>query len=512
MPRLANYNIGVKLLLVTVLTTAFALFVAGIVIVTYQNVDFRAQKLRESSVQAEILAQGVSASLAFNDSKTAMHYLNALKANPEIVAAGAYGSDGTLVSSYTRDEAPSHAVPQRSETPGHRFEGDELLMFWAVKENQRQLGTVFLRLSLEPVEMRLTRYGSLFFLVMVGALLLALPLATRLYAGIAGPLRSMAEVSRRVAAGDLTVQLAVEERNDEIGVLGESFSRMLAGLRETTRQLGEGAEVLATSTAEILASSTQVASGSAQTATALGQTGVTVEEVKQTARQAAQQASQVTENMRRTADTARTGREAVEKSIEAMGRIQGQMESVAESMVRLSEQGQAIGEIIATVSDLAEQSNMLAVNAAIEAAKAGEQGKGFAVVAQEVKSLAEQSKQATTQVRGILGDIQRASNSAVLATEQVGKVVDEGVRLSAEGGAAIRSLAESMAAAVQAAAQIAASAQEQQVGMDQVALAMKNIRDASAQNVSSTRQAESAAQNLHQLGMKLKDLVGQYRS
>ena len=132
------------------------------------------------------------------------------------------------------------------------------------------------------------------------------------------------------------------------------------------------------------------------------------------------------------------------ESIEVMNRIREQMESIAESIVRLSEQGQTIGEIIATVNDLAEQSNLLAVNAAIEAARAGEQGKGFAVVAQEVKSLAEQSKQATAQVRAILGDIQKATNSAVMATEQGSKAVEAGVAQSTQAGEAIRLLAESI--------------------------------------------------------------------
>jgi len=163
------------------------------------------------------------------------------------------------------------------------------------------------------------------------------------------------------------------------------------------------------------------------------------------------------------------------------------------------------------VNDLAEQSNLLAVNAAIEAAKAGEQGKGFAVVAQEVKSLAEQSKQATAQVRAILGDIQKATSGAVMATEQGSKAVEAGVKLSGEVGESIRVLADSIEEAAQAAIQIAASAQQQFVGMDQVALAMRNIQQASVQNVAGTKQTEIAAQNLRELGQKLKQLVDRYQ-
>ena len=110
-------------------------------------------------------------------------------------------------------------------------------------------------------------------------------------------------------------------------------------------------------------------------------------------------------------------------------------------------------------------------------------------------------------MRGILGDIQKATGAAVLATEQGSKAVEAGMRQTAEAGESIRLLADSIAEAVQAAAQIAASSQQQMVGMDQVALAMENIKQASTQNVAGTRQAELAAQNLHELGQKLKQLA-----
>jgi methyl-accepting chemotaxis protein len=289
-------------------------------------------------------------------------------------------------------------------------------------------------------------------------------------------------------------------------LIGLAFVVLLT--RSITRQLRDTVNQLSSASAQILATTSQVAAGASETASAVSETTATVEEVKQTAQVSSQKAKYVSESAQKVSQVSHSGKRAVEETVQGMHRIQEQMESIAESIVRLSEQSQAIGEIIASVNDLAEQSNLLAVNAAIEAARAGEQGKGFVVVAQEVKSLADQSKQATSQVRSILGDIQKATSAAVLATEQGNKAVETGVRQSAEAGESIRLLADSVTEAAQAATQIAASSQQQMVGMDQVALAMENIKEASVQNVSGTRQAEIAAQSLHELGQKLSSMIG----
>lgn len=288
---------------------------------------------------------------------------------------------------------------------------------------------------------------------------------------------------------------------------GLETRRMIANLQEMTGQIRDGVTILGTATSEILAATSQVAAGAAETATALSQTTTTVQEVKQTAQVSAQKARHVSESAQRAAQVSLVGSQSVQDSTQAMEGIREQMGAIAQSIVRLSEYSQAIGEIIATVNDLAEQSNLLAVNAAIEAARAGEHGKGFGVVAQEVKSLAEQSKQATGQVRGILTDIQKATTAAVMTTEQGSKAVEIGVRQSAQAGDSIRQLSESISEAAQAATQIAASSQQQLVGMDQVALAMENIKQGSVQNVASSRQVESAAHSLHQLGQRLMRLV-----
>ncbi|HEX4384074.1 MAG TPA: CHASE3 domain-containing protein [Myxococcales bacterium] len=259
--------------------------------------------------------------------------------------------------------------------------------------------------------------------------------------------------------------------------------------------------------AEILAATTQQASGAAESAAAVAETVTTVDEITQTADQAAQRAKVVAESARGAAETGRAGKKAVEDSIAGMTSVKAQVESVAERMLVLSEQGQAIGEVTATVTDFAEQTNLLALNAAIEAARAGEHGKGFAVVAGEVKNLAEQSKKANARVREMLGEIEKATGGAVLATEQGTKSVNAGFRLAEQAGDTIRSLADTIAEASQAAQQIAASAGQQAVGMSQISQAIRNIDSVTKQTLASTRQAEQAARELNILGGALASLV-----
>jgi methyl-accepting chemotaxis protein len=277
--------------------------------------------------------------------------------------------------------------------------------------------------------------------------------------------------------------------------------------RSITRPLRDGIGRLASASAEILATTTQTASSAAETASAVNETSSTVEEVKQTAQLSTQKARTVSEGAQKAAQASQRGKSSVTEAVQGMNLIRERVEFVAESVVRLSEQSQAIGEIIATVGDLADQSNLLAVNAAIEAAKAGEQGKGFSVVAQEVKTLAEQSKHATGQVRTILGEIQKATSASVLAAEQATKAVETGVRLSAEAGEAIQTLAETITESAQAATQIAASSQQQLLGMEQVTSAVENIRQATVQNAAGTKQAEETAVNLKLLGQRLRGLI-----
>jgi methyl-accepting chemotaxis protein len=335
----------------------------------------------------------------------------------------------------------------------------------------------------------------------IGALVLA-------FAGMIRYLKEKARIAEKIAASDLTVEVTSLSDAD---TLGKSFSVMVKSLQRTITAVKEGITLLGSSASEILATTTQVASGTAETASAISETTTTIEEVRQAAQLSSEKAKNVSDKAQRVAQVSQGGQKSVEETAVGMGQIREQMESIAQTIMRLSEQSLSIGGIIASVTDLANQSNLLAVNAGIEASRAGEQGKGFAVVAQEIKVLAEQSKLSTEQVRGILSDIQKATSAAVMATEQGSKLVDIGVKQAAQAGEAIRVLAESSGEAAQSSTQIVASSQQQVVGMDQITIAMQNINQAGEQTATGMKQVELAAQNLHGLGEKLEGLVVQFK-
>lgn len=286
---------------------------------------------------------------------------------------------------------------------------------------------------------------------------------------------------------------------------GVAFNTYLT--RVTSRHLHEAVDSIGKSAAQLQAVSSQVAAGAAQTAASTNETTATVEEVKQTAQLAHEKASEVAQSSVNAAQVAEAGRATVEETIAGIERMQTQMSVVADTITRLSEQTQAVGDIITTVNDLAEQSNLLSVNASIEAAKAGEQGKGFTVVAQEVKSLAEQSKQAVSQVRSILVEIQKAGTTAVEAAEQGREAIEAGRRQSMESGETIGALAEGVNEAARSAQQISASSRQQLAGMEQVSQAIESINQASVQSVAGTRQVEQEVKQLQDLAQRLRRLV-----
>jgi methyl-accepting chemotaxis protein len=328
---------------------------------------------------------------------------------------------------------------------------------------------------------------------------------------LARVLRSYGVFIDALARGELSASIE-RQGEGELNQLGTNLEVMGLALRTMTLRIHEAVNSLSSATAEILTTTQEQSSAATESAAAVVETVATVDEVVQTAQQTSERAKQVDAASQRSVEVSAAGREAVALTIESMGRARDQVASIGERILALSDQAQTVGQIITTVNELAEQSNLLALNAAIEAARAGEHGRGFAVVAQEIRVLAEQSKRATTQVRGILGDIQKLTTAAVLATEQGNKAVGSAVDLVRDAGARIDQLAGTIATTALTAQQIVETAYQQVTGVGQISQATHAIRQAATQTVEGTRQTERAARDLNELSVRLRDAVSQYRT
>jgi methyl-accepting chemotaxis protein len=352
--------------------------------------------------------------------------------------------------------------------------------------------------------------GRLLLCLLAGGVLVALLLGVWVTRSLTSRVGAYLDLVARVARGDLTAAVAVRA-GDEISQLGHSLNAMVASLRELTIEVRKGVNAMGGSSAQIVAASVQQTAGASQQAAAIAETTATVDQVRASAEQTAEMAIAVSDTAREAGRVAAEGVEAVRRATSGVADIHAKVQSIAANILALAEQSQQIGEIIATVSDLADQSNLLALNAAIEASRAGAQGKGFAVVAAEIRKLAEQSKAATGQVRTILSDIQHATNAAVLATEQGTRGADTGSELIDRAGQTIDELAEVIQQAAHAAQQIAGSVRQHSAGMAQITAAMANINQATAQSQTATATTQTAAQDLNEVSVRLRGLVAQYQ-
>jgi len=327
---------------------------------------------------------------------------------------------------------------------------------------------------------------------------------------ITRPLFGLVDLAGRVGAGDLSVR-AEENANNELGRLGISFNAMIAGLRETIRHSRDATENLNVAVAEIRASTQEQAAGVEEQLAAVQQTAATVDEITHSGSQISRRAQEVIESAQATALASASGLHAVQESGRAMEQVQAQGEAVAANIVALSEKTQAIGEIVSSVNDISERTHLLALNAALEAASAGEQGRSFAVVASEMKLLADQAKDATQQVRSILGDIGRGINTSVMLTEEAVKRGAAGRERTETAQATIEEMAAGIQEAVQTFQQIVASTNQQQLGIEQVMTALQNIRQASQQTAAGTRQLDAAALSLGRLSGELTSAADRFR-
>ncbi len=530
-----NASIRTKITALTMLVGVSLLALAAGAFVWSEISSFRRGLVVELTTLSDVVGTNSTGALSFGDQKLAEQTLSALRAVPHLLSAEIYTPDGQLFARYpirpsdkknqeTQEVSSPKVKTQRDLTAGAFFSDDALELVRPINLDGHLVGMTVFRSDLGELYARLQWYMLIVMGVLGGGIVIAFLLSSILQRMIAEPIIRLAEVTG-IISREKNYTIRVEKYgNDELGHLVDGFNDMLGQIQVREQQLSQhrqqletqlatlqnGAQTLAASLDQLGSFLTDLTAISSETATSVSQTATTVEEVKQNAYSAHRQAQEISEDSQKTAQVSKAGESSVEEAIEGMHRVRDKLEAIAQSVLKVGEQNNAIGDIITTVRALAEQSHLLAINAEIEAAKAGEAGKGFAVVAQEVRNLAEQSKRATVQIHTILSDTQKAVNVAVLVTEQGTRAAELGVEQSLQAGDSIKALSMSITESAQAMSQISASSQQQLVGMDQVASAMENIRKATSRSVNGIRQLETTTRNLQQVGQTLTTLMQQH--
>ncbi|UVO16780.1 methyl-accepting chemotaxis protein [Stutzerimonas stutzeri] len=361
-------------------------------------------------------------------------------------------------------------------------------------------------------QMHAQRSSTYLLLTVIGALaiLIGLLAAAGISRMIVVPLRNTVQQAQRVASGDLT-QSQASQRGDELGQLQNAMHDMTDSLRTLIGRIGGGVSQIAAAAEQLSAVTAQTSAGverqreeTDQVATAMNEMAATVQEVAQNAEQASFAAQQADQQSRQ-------GDQVVRSAIDGIGNLSTEVEQSARAIEELNSESGRIGSVLEVIRAVAEQTNLLALNAAIEAARAGEQGRGFAVVADEVRALARRTHDSTEEIEGLIGNLQRVARQAVEQMETSRGLTQSTVELANEAGAALGRITESVSTIEQMNQQIAAAAEQQSAVAENISESVTRVRDIGEQSASASEQTAAASAELARLGGELQALVRQFR-
>jgi methyl-accepting chemotaxis protein len=278
--------------------------------------------------------------------------------------------------------------------------------------------------------------------------------------------------------------------------------------RDLRREVGAAVGHIQSSSAQLEAAAAQQASGGRDQASAMNEITTTISELLITSRQIADSAQRVSKVAEDTADAARTGDATIDQTRASITAIRTQVDQIVQHMLALGEKSQQIGGIVELVSELAEQTNILAINATIEASGAGEWGRRFAVVAEEIRKLADRTAGSAKEIRALVEDVRSAVNTTVMATEIGAKAVDTGSRQFDDATSSFRRIAQLVATTSDATREIELSTKQQSTAVEQVSAAASDTARASRETEASAVQTKQTAAHLTTLSGDLLDLVG----
>lgn len=324
------------------------------------------------------------------------------------------------------------------------------------------------------------------------------------------PIMAGAEVLEEMSTGDLTVRVKADYKNDHKKIK-DSINRLGESLENVIRDVTEAVEATASASNQISSSSEEMAAGAQEQSAQATEVAGAVEQMTSTILETTKNASQANHEAKSAGNMATEGGKVVEDTVNGMNRIAEVVSKAAGTVRDLGKSSDKIGEIIQVIDDIADQTNLLALNAAIEAARAGEQGRGFAVVADEVRKLAERTTTATKEIAGMISTIQKETGGAVESMEEGTEEVEKGRELANKAGESLRKIIDSSRSVVDVINQVASASEEQSTAAEQISKNIESISSVTQQSAAGTQQIARAAEDLNQLTNNLQNLITKFK-
>jgi len=315
----------------------------------------------------------------------------------------------------------------------------------------------------------------------------------------------------KFSQGDLTVQVVPEKTNDEIGKLFIGFNTVVQNMNQILQSVTEAVHATASASNEISSSAEQMAAGTQEQSSQSREISISVEEMTKSIFETTNIASKAAVASKHSGDIAKEGGKDVEQTIDGMNRIADVVNKSAVTVQALGKSSDQIGEIVQVINDIADQTNLLALNAAIEAARAGEQGRGFAVVADEVRKLAERTSKATKEIASMIKQIQKDTEEAVVSMRAGTNEVDRGKTLADKAGDSLKKIITYAGDVVDMVNKVAASSEHQSITADQISKNIEGISTVTQESAQGVQQIAIAAEDLNRLTTNLQELVSRFK-